>query len=186
MVKRPESSHYRSLVRFMFCVSVFTSMGGALWLIGGAGIHGSPVGGAFYIDPLTGYQNYWPFWMMVVVTAGPIALLPCILLERLRPHSGAVAMIITGFLVAEAGIRASRMYWGFADADAQLIIACISAPTLLSGLALLILGSRDARRRHTIVGLLAVCFLAMIVTVRFQMVKQYWNANCPAELEHRL
>lgn len=178
---------YRRLVWIYFGLGVVTFLGGILWLIGGAGIFGSPVSGAFGVDALTGYANYWAFWMLWAVVAGPIAFLPCMILEWRRPRWGALALIVAACFVAECGIRASRMYWGFADEDALIVIGCIAVPMyLMAGSLLILSGSSKNGRRAILAGLIVLTlFLGFAVTERFKAVKQYWRLNCPAAAEAR-
>jgi hypothetical protein len=173
------STNYRRSVKILICIGIVTCSGGVLWLFGGAGIYGSPVAGSFHVDALTGYPNYWAFWMMWVVIAGPISLLPCAYLEWRFPRVGAVAMIISAIFVAESGIRASRMYWGFSDDDALIVIFCISTPLLLFAASLLTLESRKSVLKGSIACMLIVCLLVAAITLRYQDVKRFWNANCP-------
>ncbi len=173
---------YRRLVRFVIFLGTITFVSGCFWLWLGAGIYGSPVAGAFEVDKLTGYSNYYQFWILWVAVAGPIALLPCALLERFLPPVGALAMIIASLFVAEAGIRASRMYWGFSTADAQIVIGCISIPMMLLAASLLMLRARRIRWQTVIVALFAMILLVVGLSVRYMEVKDYWNANCPQKL----
>lgn len=176
---------YRRLVWIYLGLGVVCFIGGVLWLIGGAGIFGSPVSGAFSVDELTGYANYWAFWMMWVVVAGPIALLPCMILEWWRPRVGAVALMGAALFVSEAGIRASRMYWGFSDEDALIVIGCIATPMYLIAASLLIGSfSKTGTRRVVVAGLVILTILfGGAIAARFNVVKAYWRANCPAALE---
>ncbi|MBM4074008.1 MAG: hypothetical protein FJ271_34620, partial [Planctomycetes bacterium] len=91
---------YRWLVRIVIVLGAITFVLSGLWLVGGAGMFGSPVAGAFKMNRL-GFPNYWQFWIFWVVIAGPIALLPCALLERFFPRIGASAMIVAAIFVAE-------------------------------------------------------------------------------------
>jgi len=171
---------YRWLVRIVIVLGAITFVLSGLWLVGGAGMFGSPVGGAFEMNSL-GFPNYWEFWIFWVVIAGPIALLPCALLERFFPRIGASAMIVAAIFVAEAGIRSGRNYWGYAGIDALIVIGCITAPLLLLAVSLLALGARRIRWQAVIAALFVMILLAVGLGVRYMEEREYWNDNCPAK-----
>lgn len=177
-----QSAEYRWLVRTAVVFGAVTFVAGGLWLVGGAGMYGSPVAGAFQVDRLTGYPNYWEFSILWVVVAGPMALLPCVLLERLFPRAGAIAMIIAAIFAAEAGIRSGRNYWGYAGVDALIVIGSITTPMLLLAGALLALGAPQIRRRMVIVAIFVMILLVVGLGVRYRGERDYWNANCPGEM----
>jgi len=138
---------------------------------------GSPVAEMFQVDKLTGLPNhYFEFWIFWVVLAGPIALLPCAVLEKFFPRVGAIAMIIAAIAVAEFGIQSGRNYWGYSSEDALIVIGCIAAPILLQGVALLALRTPRLRWRAVIITLSA---LTVLLRVQVQVEKVYWNAHCP-------
>lgn len=174
---------YQRLVRIAMVLGIVGFLGGGLWLVAGGGIFGSPVEGAFAVDKSTGVPNhYWQYWIIWVVLAGPMALLPYALLEKFFPRVGAVAMIIAAIAVAEFGIRSGRNYWGYAGGDALIVIGCLAAPMLLQGVALL-----APRRRWPAVKITSLALAVFVVgaCVRFQMEKDYWNAQCPAKAQGR-
>jgi hypothetical protein len=173
---------YRWLLRIIIVLGTITFLGGGLWLAAGAGIYGSPVAGAFGIERTTGFPNYWEFWILWVVIAGPIALLPCALLERFFPRIGAAAMIVAAIFVAEAGIRSGRNYWGYAGIDALIVIGCITTPILLMAVSLLALGASRIRWQAVVGAILLMILLAVGLRVRYMAEKEYWNANCPAKM----
>jgi hypothetical protein len=173
---------YRWLVRFVIVLGTITFLGGVLWLVAGAGIFGSPVDGAFKIEATTGFPNYFQFWILWVVIAGPIALLPCALLERFFPRVGAAAMIVAAIIVAEAGIRSGRNYWGYAGVDALIVVGCIAAPILLLAVSLLALGTRRIRWQAVSIAIFLMILLAVGLRVRYMKEKDYWNANCPEKM----
>lgn len=169
---------YRRLVRISVGLGVVTLLGGLWWVLGGAGIYGSPVAGALEDrDRLTGNPNNWEFWMLWVVVAGPIALLPCALLEWRRPRAGAGALVVAAAFAGEAGIRASRTGSEYAWDDALIVIGGIATPMLLLAMALLVLGAGRARRRAVIVASLAVSVFVVGLLFRYTVVKNQWNAH---------
>jgi hypothetical protein len=170
---------YRWLVRIAIALGAITFAGGILWLWGGALMYGSPITGAFS-GRLIG--NYWEFWILWVVIAGPIALLPYALLERYFPRLGAIAMIVAAIFVAEAGIRSGRNYWGYAGGDALVVIVLITTPILLLGLSLLWLGARPIRWQAVTIAAFAMILLYLGIGVRYKLVKDYWDANSPAKM----
>jgi hypothetical protein len=174
---------YRRLIKIALGISIVTCAGGLLWLVGGAGIYGSPVAGAFERDRLDGYLNHWQFWIFWVVVAGPIALLPGVLLERAFPRAGACTLIGAGLFVAEAGIRASRVYVGFSDEDALIVIGCIATPMLLLATLFLVLSVSRISLGGLIAGILALCIIGGVISFRYKTVRDYWNENCPRSLE---
>lgn len=173
---------YRWLVRIAIVLGAITFVLSGLWLWAGAGMFGSPVDGAFKIDKLTGFPNYWEFWIFWVVIAGPMALLPCALLERFFPRIGASAMIVAAILVAEVGIRSGRNYSGYAGIDALIVIGCITTPILLLGVSLLALGARRIRWQAVVGAIFLMILLAAGLRVRYVAEKEYWNANYPAKM----
>ncbi len=182
--EKPQRKLYCRLVSFLTGFSAISWAGGLFWLVAGAGIYGSPIStDAFQIDPRTGYTDYWSYWMVFVIAGGSLALFPFMLIERYASGAGAVAMVVSGTLVAEAGIRASRMFWGFSDADALLVIAFITVPMFFFALVLLLLGDSHLGARRTIGGLMTVCFRSIGIAVRYQVVKQFWNLNCPSNFD---
>lgn len=94
-------------------------------------------------------------------------------------------MIFAAIFVAEAGIRASRMFWGFSGENAQIVIGCISTPMLLLGVALLATSAHYIRWQAVTIGLLAAMALVVGLTKRYKMAKTYWDANCPAKVRTR-
>jgi len=173
---------YRWLVRGIIVLGSVTFLGGGLWLMGGAGIYGSPVAGAFKAENTAVWGNYWEFWILWVVVAGPMALLPYALLERFLPRAGAAAMIVAAVFVAEAGIRSGRNYWGYAGVDALIVIGCIATPIFLMAVSLFALAAGPIHRRAVIVALIATTLLALVISVHYVAEKDYWNANCPKSL----
>jgi hypothetical protein len=176
---------YRRLVRIVIIVGTITFLGGGLWLVAGGGIAGSPVDGAFRVENRTTGGNYWEFWILWVVVAGPIALLPCALLERFCPRAGAAAMVVAAIFVAEAGIRSGRNDWGYAGTDALIVIWCIATPMFLLAVSLLALGAGRMRRQVAIVGIFAMTLLEVGLSVQFVQEHDYWNANCPKQMNKK-
>ena len=179
---RIQPTDYRRLVRIAIVVGTITFLGGGLWLFAGGGIAGSPVDGAFKIEGRTLWGNYWQFWILWVVIAGPMGLLPCALLERFFPRVGAIMMILAAIFVAEAGIRSGRNYWGYSGADALIVIGCIAAPIFLLAVRLLALGARQIRRQTKITAIFVMILLAVGISVQYVKEKDYWNANCPGRM----
>jgi len=176
---------YRRLVRFALGLGIVTLLGGILWICAGAGIYGSPVGGAFQVNRLSGFPNYSDTGLLLVTIVGPLGMLAYALLEWWQPRFGAVAMMAAGTLVAEFGIRASRMFWGFASADALIVIGCISTPMLVLGGCLLTLyeSSRRVPAFCIVVGVTAM--LLGGISLRLTSMNTYWRAHCPAALERK-
>jgi hypothetical protein len=172
---------YRWLVRIVIVLGAITFVLSGLWLWAGAGIFGSPLEGAFKNNELTGFPNYWEFWTFWVVMAGPIALLPCALLERFFPRIGASAMIVAAIVVAETGIRSGGDPSGYAGIDALIVIGCITTPILLLGLALLALRARRIRWQAVVGAIFLMILLAAGLRGRYEAEKEYWNAKNPAK-----
>ena len=125
------------------------------------------------------FGNYFEFWILWTVVAGPIALLPCALLERFFPRVGAVAMIIGAIFVTEAGIRSGCNDWGYSGVDALIVIGCITTPMLLLAVSLLVLGAPRIRWKVVTVAFFAMILLVGGICVRYIQEKNYCNANCP-------
>ena len=77
---------YHRLLRFVVGMGIITFVGGVLWIFVGAGIYGSPLSGLF--SSSDNPDANWGTWILCVVVAGPLAVLPCALLERQRRHWG--------------------------------------------------------------------------------------------------
>jgi hypothetical protein len=155
-------------------LGAITFIWGGLWLVGGAGIFGSPVAGVFD-KPKTLFANTFKFWILWTVVVGPMTLLPCALLERFFPRVGAVAMIIAAIIVAESGIRCGCNDWGYCGVDALIVIGCITTPMLLLSVSLLALGAQ--RIRWKVAGV-ALFVLILCFDARYTVEKNYCNANC--------
>ena len=167
---------YRRLLRFAEGLSLIGFLGGGLWLIGGAGMYGSPVSGAYTVNTLTGLPKYWEFWIFWVVAVGPMGLLPCTLLENFFPRVGAIAMMAAAIFVAEAGILSGRGsdYWGYRCDDALIVMGCIAAPIMALGLVLLAVQTPRFPWRKAIIALL---MLAVFLGGHLVMEKIYWDAK---------
>lgn len=179
----PHSMAYRRLVQISIIFGTITLIGGGLWVYGGAGLYGSPVTGSLQVDPLTGFTNYWNYWILWVVIAGPVALLPCALLERFFPRVGSVAMVVAALFVAEAGIRSGRSFWGYAGTDVLIVLGFITTPMLLLAVSLIALGSSQIRWKAVTATLIALILLTVGLQVRYTAERNYWNANCPARIQ---
>lgn len=186
LTDRSRQTGHFAFATVLIVFGALTWAGGFLWLVAGGGFYGSPITeDAFRVDPRTGYSDYWSFWMIFIVGAGPVALFPCALSERYAPGSGAAAMIVLGAFVAEAGIRASRMYWGFAGENALIVIAFVSMPMWFLAAILLYLKDSEGHERRVIGGLIALFLLGPALTIRYKSVKRFWNANRPSQLDRR-
>ncbi len=170
-------------MRLALGLGIATFCGGILWLLAGAGIYGSPVAHAFQVDRLTGFPNYSQTGLLLVTIVGPVGMLAYALLEWWRPRLGAVAMMAAGILVAEFGIRSGRMYWGYSDADALIVIGCISTPMLVLGGCLLTLYEQSRRVPAFHVVVVVIALLLGGTTLRLHSVSTDWSARCPSALE---
>lgn len=153
---------YHRLLDFATWLGVITFIGGLLWMFAGAGIYGSPLGGLSAPWDRPGAK--WAFWILLVVICGPLALLPCALLERGWPRAGAIAMAAGAILAAEAGIRASDAAAGFSD-DALIVIGSISVPLLVLAGGLLALRID----RHSVRGMLLLVAMCAVIIVGLRL-----------------
>ena len=148
--------------------------GSVLWCIGGAGLYGSPVAGAFGNDSLTGFPNYNQTGLFLAVIAGPGMLLPWSLLERWRSPWGALGMLGSSLLTAEFAIRSGRMLWGYAQDDVLLTLALISVPIGCLG-GFLLLTRRPGGTRTRFVYLLVFAVAASAAAgARFVSMQSNW------------
>jgi hypothetical protein len=169
--KWPETSH-RRFVWFLIGLGGVTAPLGALWLLAGAGMYGSPVVG----------RGDWGFWMFWVVIAGPLAILPCALFEKKWPRRGGIILMALATLTAEFGIRAARMHRGtFADEDVWIVIVCLSVPLFFFGAFCVWMAARDNRRKILAALVVAALMIGAGIGLRFKHARDTWNAHAAEE-----
>ena len=102
---------------------VLAALGAGVFAMFGAGIYGSSFGGGVHHN-LT---------LLLVLLCGPLAVLPCVLMDRRIPGWGGIALC--SMSLVEVGIVASYSVrsWGFAIHDAALGSLVLAAPMFLVG-----------------------------------------------------
>lgn len=140
-------------------IGVFALLGAGWFTVAGAGMFGSPFAG----------DTYFNATLMLVLICGPLTILPCTLLEMLKPRWG--GMLLCSLSLAEAGVLVlNNCYqWGFAIHNAALGSLCLAAPMFLLGF--LFLGSTPSKDRWspmiwwgetTVAAVVAAFFLVMV------------------------
>ncbi|TWU27874.1 hypothetical protein [Bythopirellula polymerisocia] len=133
-----------NVLRLVIVFGVFASLLSMLWLLGGAGIYGSPVGTAFKYGSTNSLSS--ETWLFLYVTSGPMAILPLSCLELHKPGWGARAMIavsIVGPLVAVIVTSPNPFQNPILLPAFWFVLACLFGPLAGVGLFLLL-------RRHLI------------------------------------
>lgn len=116
-----------AILAVSMALGVLGGLGTAAFVLGGAGMFGSPFSG----DP------YFQLTLLAVLAFCPLAILPCTILEWWRPRVGAVALsclTLCGFM---AIVLNNVRDWGFAVHDAALGCLVLALPNFGIASALL-------------------------------------------------
>lgn len=116
-----------------FFAGILAVFGSALFAVAGAGMYGSPFAGDPYFNTT-----------LLLVLIGPVAILPCAILDYLKPGGGGI--ILSGLAILEIiPISLNNIYqWGFAIHNAALAILFLALPMFSIGV-LLVFSSKSFR-----------------------------------------
>jgi drug/metabolite transporter (DMT)-like permease len=119
--------HRHLIVILATVIGVLGILGSALFTVAGAGMYGSPFAG----------DTYFNLTLLLVLLCGPVAILPCTILDRHKPGLGGLALC--GFaIVAVVPITLNNIrQWGFAIQDAGVASFCLAFPMFTIGSMLL-------------------------------------------------
>ena len=125
----------RTILILAFVVGILTICGSALFAIAGAGIYGSPFAGDTYFD----------ITLLMVLLFGPVAILPCTILDYWKQGCGGAILCGLSIIEAVLIILNNIRQWGFAIHDAALGSFLLALPMFAIG-TLLIFSSSSHRR----------------------------------------
>jgi hypothetical protein len=100
-----------------------TFVGSVLFLFIGAGMYGSPLAGDVWFNTT----------LFLIVLFGPMAVLPCALVEKWWPTWGGVALCNLSIPVVFLLILNNMREWGFATYDAATGTLCLAIPMFILG-----------------------------------------------------
>ena len=132
-------------------VGILALAASGLFAIGGAGMFGSPFQG-------TDREN---LLLLLTLLLGPVAILPCALLDLARPGWGGLLLGILALADVAAIVAFNQRMWGFAIHDAALGSLVLAAPAFLIGSLLFF--TAPSRSRASLWIWLAAASIAVLV-----------------------
>ena len=145
----------RTILILAFVVGILAICGSALFAIAGAGIYGSPFAG----------DNYFNVTLLIVLLIGPVAILPCTILDYLKPGCGGSILCGLSIIEVVSIVLNNIRQWGFAIHDAALASFSLALPMFAIG-TMLIFSSSSHRKELNWIWRVEVLF-AVVVAAYF-------------------